>query len=196
MTAMICMTRIVRKISGAAKKSLIATLFLPLFAPLVAQEPPARKMPSVTLVPPGVASVYRGKANTVTLDFQVNAGFHINSNKPSEEYLIPTVLKLDPPTDIAVGKITYPPGEEKSFPFAPNEKLSVYSGTFTLAVSIRPLASVLPGKYEFRGTMRYQACDNAACYPPKNLPVSFEVKVVKPARPAAKNPAQSPHAHN
>lgn len=185
-----------RKISGAAKKSWIAALFLLLLAPLVAQEPPERKMPSVTLVPPGVASIYRGKANTVTLDFQVNAGFHINSNKPSEEYLIPTVLKLDPPTDIVVGKITYPPGEEKSFPFAPNEKLSVYSGTFTLAVSIRPLASVLPGKYEFHGTMRYQACDNAACYPPKNLPVSFEVKVVKPAPPAAKNPAQSPHAHN
>jgi hypothetical protein len=44
--------------------------------------------------------------------------------------------------------------------------------------------------------MRYQACDNAACYPPKQLPVQFEVKVVKAPRATAKNPAQSPHVHN
>lgn len=167
-----------------------------LIAPLVAQDSLGKKFPSVTLIPPAVADVSRGKANTVKLDFQVNAGFHINSNKPSAEYLIPTVLKLDPPTDIVVGKIVYPAGEETSFAFAPNDKLSVYSGNFTLAVTVRPLSTVLPGKYELRGQMRYQACDNAACYPPKQLPVYFEVKVVKAPRPAAKNPAQSPHAHN
>lgn len=155
-----------------------------------------KKSPSVTLVPPAPANVSRGKANPVELQFRINQGFHINSNKPKEEYLIPTVLKLDPPTDIAVGKITYPPGEEMSFQFAPNDKLSVYSGEFTLLVSVRPLSSVLPGRYEFHGTMRYQACDNAACYPPKTLPVRFEVKVVKPPRPRAKNPAQSPNVHN
>lgn len=174
-------------------------LALCLIAPLRAQEDTlgeGKKSPSVTLIPPTAANVSKGKANNVELQFRINSGFHINSNKPKEEYLIPTVLKLDPPTDIAVGKITYPPGEEMSFQFAPNDKLSVYSGDFTLAVSVRPLSSVLPGRYEFHGTMRYQACDNAACYPPKTLPVRFEVKVVKPPRPPAKNPAQSPNVHN
>lgn len=163
---------------------------------LLAQDSPGKKAPSVTLVPPPVATVVRGKATPVELQFHVASGFHINSNTPSEEYLIPTVLKLDPPTDIVVGRITYPPGEQMSFAFAPDEKLSVYSGDFVLSVSVRPLASVLPSKYEFRGTLKYQACDNAACYPPKRLPVQFEVKVVKGPKPPAKNPAQSPHAHN
>jgi len=167
-----------------------------LITPLLAQDTLGRKLPSVTLVPPAVANISRGKANTVKLEFQVSSGFHINSNKPSAEYMIPTVLRLDAPTDIVVGRITYPAGEEMSFPFAPNEKLSVYSGNFTLAVMVRPLSSVLPGKYGFRGQMRYQACDHAACYPPKNLPVQFEVKVVKPPRPPRKNPAQSPNVHN
>jgi hypothetical protein len=168
-----------------------------LATPLWAQETlGARKLPSVTLVPPAVADVSKGKANIVKLEFHIGEGFHINSNKPSAEYMIPTVLRLDPPTDIVIGKITYPPGEEMTFPFAPNEKLSVYSGDFTLAVMVRPLSSVLPGKYEFRGQMRYQACDHAACFPPKNLPVQFEVKVVKPPRPARKNPPQSPNVHN
>ena len=178
--------------------SRLLSVFL-LIAPLSAQQDTVgegKKSPSVTLVPPAAANVSKGKANNVELQFRISPGFHINSNKPSQEYLIPTVLKLDPPTDIAVGKIAYPPGEEMSFQFAPNDKLSVYSGEFTVAVLVRPLSTVLPGGYEFHGTLRYQACDNAACYPPKTLPVRFEVKVVKPPRPRAKNPPQSPNVHN
>jgi hypothetical protein len=169
-------------------------LFLMITAPLVAQESFGKKSPSVTMSPAPITTVTRGKASTVSLEFHVEHGFHINSNKPSAEYLIPTTLRLNVPTDIVVGKTTYPPGQEMSFAFAPNEKLSVYSGDFTLAVSVRPLASVLPNKYEFHGNLRYQACDNAACYPPKNLPVKFEVKVVKGApTKVKKNPPQSPH---
>jgi hypothetical protein len=33
--------------------------------------------------------------------------------------------------------------------------------------------SVVPGKYEMRGVLRYQACDNAACYPPKKFAREF-----------------------
>lgn len=161
---------------------------------IAAQEDFAKKAPSVTMSPPALVTISRGTAGTVTLNFHVAPGFHINSNKPAAEYLIPTLLRLDVPTDIVVGKTAYPPGEEMSFAFAPNEKLSVYSGDFSLSVSVRPLASVLPSKYEFHGNLRYQACDNAACYPPKNLPVQFEVKVVKAAAPKTKkNPPQSPH---
>ena len=147
------------------------------------------------MTPVPLTSVTRGKANSVELLFRVETGFHVNSNQPSAEYLIPTSLKLDPPTDIAIGKITYPPGQEMSFAFAPDEKFSVYTGDFSLSVNIRPLTSVLPSKYEIRGNLRYQACDNAACYPPKNLPVRFQVKVIKAPPPPRKNPAQSPHAH-
>jgi Disulphide bond corrector protein DsbC len=169
-------------------------LLLMLAAPAVAQESFGKKAPSVSMSPAPMVTITRGKAGTVSLDFHVAPGFHINSNTPAAEYLIPTVLRLNVPTDIVVGKTTYPPGEEMSFAFAPNEKLSVYSGDFTLSVSVRPLASVLPSKYEFHGNLRYQACDNAACYPPKNLPVQFEVKVVKGTAPKTKkNPPQSPH---
>jgi len=168
-------------------------MFLSLTVSLMAQESFGKKGPSVTMLPASVATVVRGKTNIVNLEFRIAPGFHINSNMPSAEYLIPTTLKLDVPTDIMAGKTTYPPGQEMSFSFAPNEKLSVYSGNFTLGVSVRPLASVLPSKYEIHGNLRYQACDNAACYPPKNLPVKFEVKVVTGApKKVKKNPPQSP----
>ena len=162
----------------------------------VAQDMPGRKVPSVTLSPVPLENVTRGKGGTVELTFKVGPGFHINSNKPKSEFLIPTALKLDAPTDIVIGKVSYPPGTNMSFPFAPDEPLSVYSGSFTVGVLVRPLASVLPGKYMLRGQLKYQACDNAACYPPKQLPVQFEVKVVKAPPPPSKNPGQSPHVHN
>lgn len=167
-----------------------------LLAAAVAQDSPGKKVPSVTVAPVPIATITRGKAGTVDLHFRVGSGFHVNSNTPKSEFLIPTTLKLDPPTDIVVGKISYPPGDEASFPFAPDEKLSVYGGDFTVGVLVRPLAHVLPGKYAFHGQLKYQACDNAACYPPKTLPVNFEVKVAKAPPPPRKNPGQSPHVHN
>jgi hypothetical protein len=161
-----------------------------------AQDSPGRRVPSVTMVPAGVTPVMRGHSGSVDLQFRVGSGFHINSNTPKSDFLIPTTLRLDPPTDIVVGRITYPPGQDRSFPFDPTEKLSVYSGDFEVSVAVRPLSTVIPGKYAFHGTLRYQACDNAACYPPKTTPVSFEVKVEK-AKVVVhrRNPAQSPSVH-
>jgi hypothetical protein len=180
-------------LSAAVGTSLVVSLFC---AQLVSQEDiPGKKSPSITMVDPPLTVVTRGKGASVDLQFRIGSGFHVNSNKPTQEYLIPTSLKLTAPTDIVVGRITYPYGEEMAFAFAPDEKLSVYSGAFMIGVVVRPLASVLPGKYQFRGKLKYQACDKAACYPPKELPVEFEVKVVKNAAPARKNPAQSPHVH-
>ena len=161
-----------------------------------AEDIPGKSVPSVTMSPPPLVTIIRGKPHTVDLTFRIASAFHINSNTPKSEFLIPTRLKMDPPTDITTGKITYPRGEEMSFPFAPDEKLSVYSGEFTLAVVVRPLATVVPGKYMLRGKLKYQACDKAACYPPKQLPVKFEVKVTKgTAGSGRRNPPQSPHAH-
>jgi Disulphide bond corrector protein DsbC len=154
-----------------------------------------RKSPSVSMAPASVATVTRGKSNPVNLRFRVGSGFHVNSNQPKSEFLIPTVLKLSAPTDIVIGRVNYPAGTEMSFTFAPDDKLSVYSGEFPVVVEVRPLAEVIPAKYMIRGELRYQACDKAACYPPKKLAVQFEVQVIKGPPPHRKNPGQSPHVH-
>src|SRR5215831_9267473 len=132
----------------------------------------AQKGPSVSMasVPPVTAP--RTTQTMVTLNFRVASGFHINSNSPKDEFLIPTALKMDLPTDIVLGKIEYPAGQDVSFPFSPESKLNVYSGDFTINLMVHPLTSVVPGKYAMHGMLRYQACDNAQCFPPKTLPVS------------------------
>jgi len=152
--------------------------------------------PSVSLVSAPLPSIIRGEPGSMDLRFHVASGYHINSNQPSEEFMIPTALRVGATTDIVIGKISYPPGQNVAFDFAPDQKLSVYSGNFTLGVTVRPLHTVLPGKYAMRGSLKYQACDNRACYPPKQLPVEFEVKVVKAPAVHGHRPAQSPHAHS
>ncbi len=171
---------------------LIAALLTAL--PGTAQTP--GKAPTLSIAAVPLTTAQRTSQTMVDLNFRIPSGYHINSNTPKSEFLIPTALKMDLPTDIILGKIEYPAGEDRSFPFSPDETLSVYSGEFTIAVGVHPLHSVVPGKYVMHGVLRYQACDNAACYPPKNLPVNFEVKVVKEPPEHHANPAQSPHVHN
>lgn len=154
------------------------------------------RAPSVSLAPVALVTAPRTEQTKVELNFRVGTGFHINSNTPKSEFLIPTSLKMDVPTDIALGKIEYPAGQDVSFPFSPDESLNVYTGDFAVTVIVHPLRSVVPGKYVMHGVLRYQACDNAQCFPPKTLPVSFDVKVVKEKAAPTHNPAQSPHVHN
>ncbi len=175
--------------SPRQKSAFLASLAL-LAATAFAQ---SGKAPSVTMAPVPLVTAQRAKPTTVTLEFRVAPGFHINSNTPKSEFLIATALKMDPPTDIVLGKTEYPEGRDVSFPFSPDEKLNVYSGDFAINVSIHPLHSVVPGKYVMHGFLRYQACDNAQCFPPKTLPVNFDVKVIKEPPAPRRNPAQSPH---
>src|ERR1700722_322180 len=160
-----------------------------------AQDEFGPKGPVVKFAAAPVLAVVQGKAATISLSFNVSDGYHINSNHPKSDYLIPTALKVEATTDIVIGKTSYPDGQDMSFAFAPDEKLNVYTGDFKVDVLVRPLRSVQPGKYIVRGTLKYQACDNSACYPPKQLPVSFDVKIAKAAAAPHANPAQSPHAH-
>ncbi len=176
-------------------KTTFAIALLLISTAIWAQDDLGPQGPVVNMAPAPVVTAVQGKSATVPLQFRVTNGYHINSNQPKSEFLIPTALKVEATTDIVIGKTTYPEGEDMSFPFDPDEKLNVYTGDFKIDVLVRPLHTVQPGKYIIRGKLKYQACDKAACYPPKQLPISFDVKIAKAPPAPTKNPAQSPHAH-
>lgn len=159
------------------RKFLLATL-LALAFPAVAQSGP----PTVSFESASPVVVTPGHVGHVTLTFRVGEGFHINSHKPLDELLLPTVVKLDPPTDIMIANIEYPDGEMLSFPFSPESKLSVYSGEFRVTAAVRPAAAMPRGTFRVHGDLRFQACNNRQCFPPKKIPVQFDVKVEKTKR--------------
>jgi hypothetical protein len=108
-----------------------------------------------------------GKRAWLELRFHINAGFHINSHTPKSELLIPTKLDLVAALGTRVEPAEYPAGKTFSFSFDPGEKLDVYQDDFTVRVPV----VAATGSHEMKGTLQYQACDHAACYPPKSLPV-------------------------
>ncbi len=156
---------------------------------------PTRPKMVVTMAPVAPVAVVPGKPEWVVLNFRVAPGYHINSNKPKSELLIPTALKLDAQTGLAIGRVTYPSGRDLSFAFAPKEKLNVYTGDFAISALVSVVQGTPRGRYRIHGALISQACDNKACYPPKSLPVAFDVRVQRASSGsrARRNPGQSPH---
>ena len=157
---------------------LLALLAAAALAP--AQDSLMPKGPLVTATPPQPVTVAPGGSARVELRFRVSPGYHINSNKPHSEFLIPTRLKLSPPASLAPGAVVYPEGKDLSFAFSPKEKLNVYAGEFIVRAELNALKSAPVGTYKVAGELRYQACNDRACFPPAKLPVEVEVTVRKP----------------
>lgn len=130
----------------------------------------------VTLEPSPEVTVVRGKPAKVAVRFRVQAGYHVNSNQPHSDLLIPTELKLEANPAVTVGKIEYPKGEDYSLSFS-KEKLNVYHGDVTIQVPLTAAKGARPGAYVLKGTLRYQACNDNACFPPKDAPLEVTVRV-------------------
>ena len=112
-------------------------------------------------------SVAANKPSTLELRFQIVSGYHVNSHTPKSEYLIPTAVTLQPASGVKEGELQYPHGVPYSFATDPNTKLDVYAGSFTVKVPV----VAARGEHTLDGTLKYQACDNASCYPPRTVPL-------------------------
>jgi len=146
--------------------------------------------PSVRVAPIQTIVVTRGSKAQLHIEMQVNKGFHINSNKPNNELLIPTVVRLSPPQGIMILNIQYPAGEQLSLPVMGEEKLSVYSGNFAVNAEVRIPKSAAFGTLRVHGEVKYQACNDRQCFPTKTTPLEFDVDVVKPkVKKSTYNPA-------
>jgi hypothetical protein len=156
----------------------IAVVCFALLALVQAQD--IKKKQYVTQLATPRVSVAGARTVPVQLRFAIDAEMHINSSKPHTENLIPTKLVLDLPTDLSVVKTIYPPGKDFSFAFEPSEKLNVYSGEFPITLQVRPAHGASAGTFKVHGELQYQACNDRACFPPKKLPVEFEVTVLRP----------------
>ena len=107
--------------------------------------------------------IQAGKRSVVEMRFHIADGYHVNSHTPKSEFLIPTKVDLQSAAGVKAETAEYPAGT--AFSFSPNDKLDVYAGDFTVKLPVVAAA----GTHEMDGTLRYQACDHAACYPPKSL---------------------------
>ena len=121
--------------------------------------------------------VARGSEFQVAVQLQIASGFHMNSHKPLDSYLIPTVLTPQLPAGITLADTIYPNGRNEKFPFSPDKPLNVYSGSVTLKLKLSADATAPMGAVTIPMTLRYQACNTSACLPPVKIPVSAQITV-------------------
>jgi hypothetical protein len=131
--------------------------------------PAGEKPQNVTLLDDNL-TVIAGKPDDLELRFRVGPGLHINSHTPKDELLLPTTLKLDP-AGVQVLKLEYPGGQPFHLANGAGEMLDVYQREFR--VHLRVVAP--KGSSTVTGTLRYQACDTASCFPPRTLPIRIVI---------------------
>lgn len=102
--------------------------------------------------------------------------WHVNSNQPSQNFLIGTELVIEDNDDITTSSYQYPPAKTYNFDFSP-EPVDVYEGEAPILFTITASEEIDPGSYELSGTIRVQACDNEVCLAPVTLDVSVPVEV-------------------
>jgi len=125
--------------------------------------------------PPKVAGK-RNAAVQAKIPCSVQAGFHVNSNKPNEEYLIPLKLTWTSTGALEGGAVTYPKASQETYEFS-EKPLSVFTGNFDLLASFKVAATAPAGPGVAVGKLRYQACSNRACYPPKTIEIAVPYQV-------------------
>jgi len=120
-----------------------------------------------------------GKRNAnveVRIPVMVDKGFHVNSNTPTYDYLIPLKVTWTPGGGLVGGEVTYPKATLEKYSFD-DKPLSVFTGNFDLMVKFQVAPDAPAGPGVKAGKLRYQACDDKACYPPKTLEVSVPYQV-------------------
>ncbi len=155
-----------------------STRLAPIFAALLAGFSPALPAQSntvLTLPAPERLSIKRGATGEAKLKAELRPGYHVNSDKPSDEYLIP--LKLTWAKEpLQTVQIVYPVPQLEKYDFSASP-LSVFSGSFEIVTHFKAPPAAAPGPAMMTGKLRYQACNNKECLPPRTAEVTLSVDV-------------------
>jgi len=121
-------------------------------------------------------TIHPGSEVNVNVKVSVNPGWHINSNKPNEDFLIPSKLTAVSSEKISFRSVVYPKGKEIKFDFS-EKLLSVYENEFELTAALKIPAELSEGKHKVAVTLEYQACNNQTCMPPNNAIDTLTISV-------------------
>lgn len=122
------------------------------------------------------SSVKLGKTGKGSIVLTIPSHLHINSNKPTSEFMIPTEIELNS-KEVKNLKIIYPKGKDRKFEFS-EEKLNIYEGK-----TLIPFTFMIPKNLKIKtiniiALVSYQACTDEVCYPPKKTEIVLKAKVL------------------
>jgi hypothetical protein len=129
----------------------------------------------LSVTPPLKLKAARESVVSSSLPVQLRSGYHVNSNTPADEYLIPLSLTWNA-SPLEVKGITFPKPKMETYSFS-KKPLSVFTGDFEIVTQFAVPGKAPLGAIVLNGKLRYQACSQAACLPPRTVEVRLPVEI-------------------
>ncbi|HWM93371.1 MAG TPA: thioredoxin family protein [Thermoanaerobaculia bacterium] len=125
-----------------------------------------------------------GETARVAARVTVEEEWHVNSNTPTFDYLIPTKLDLELPAGWVDETVRYPEHKMQTFSFA-EQPLAVYDGELAILAQVKVPAGTKNGAVPVRASLRYQACNDSQCLPPVTTEATISLTVGPGGTPIA-----------
>jgi thiol:disulfide interchange protein DsbD len=126
---------------------------------------------------PGQDKAAQGSTFKFALKIIIEEKWHINSNKPNDEFLIPTELISKNPK-YSFAKISFPKAQEMNFEFS-DKPVSVYDGEIIISGLIQIDKNLEIGNHNIPIQLKYQACNDQSCMPPTSVSDTISIEIVK-----------------
>lgn len=123
----------------------------------------------------GNGTISPGKTVRAKVFFSLPGGLHANSNRPGGEYAVPTMVRASA-SGVKIGPVSYPRGVNRKFDFS-EKPLNVYEGRTAFGFDVTVPAGYRGSSIRVNVIVKYQACTNEVCYPPKSKQVTLTARV-------------------
>lgn len=120
--------------------------------------------------------VHAGSELKLAVEVKIDSTWHINSNTPRDEYLIPSELSVTGDSAFSIEKIVFPEAEDYTFSFS-DQPVSVYEGTVYIGALLKVSENTPVGKHRLVIRFDYQACNNVTCLAPNSVTDTIEIEV-------------------
>ncbi len=120
--------------------------------------------------------VYTGSEFKIAVEINVKEGWHINSHKPYDEFLIPTEIVIIENPNFTLQKVSYPEPHDFKLAFS-EEPLSVWEGKVIFGILAKVTENITPGKYPLVVEFNYQACNDMSCLAPDFVADTLNITV-------------------
>jgi thiol:disulfide interchange protein DsbD len=117
---------------------------------------------------------FRGDSATVRVRVAIPNGWHIQSNAPLDDFLIPTEVKASG-EGLAFGTPVFPKAKMKDLE-ALGGKVALFEDSLSVRVPVRARRGTDAEKSLAASvvSVRYQACNDSQCLPPKVITAKYE----------------------
>ncbi len=154
-------------------------LLTAILALAVPTRPGAQVRPPEAVVTPFVemGGVHAGSIVRIALTVVLPEGLHVQSDQPRDPALIPTLLTIDPPAGVRVTHLIFPHPTDFTLE-GQTEPLAVFGHDFVAGAELEIADGTAPGDLVIPARLRYQACNDKACFRPVTATTGWTLHVV------------------